>query len=228
MSGDGNPFLYIQPPQELKFTFELKKQVSCSLHLTNATNESVAFKVKTTSPKKYCVRPNTGVIPPNSNAEVTVMMQAQKEAPADMQCKDKFLVQSVLVPSGYNSTSKDHAELFGEDGQREIQSAKLRVVYVQPPPPPSPVPEDEVAPGEPEATTGYAEVTAPPPAKSLGSTPKDFAPVSEPSSALLRKRSRGWTLFHVFVIAIIAFLFGYFYGQAPTPALESPAASSTS
>ena len=28
------------------------------------------------------------------------MMQAQREAPADMQCKDKFLVQSVIVPEG--------------------------------------------------------------------------------------------------------------------------------
>ena len=27
-------------------------------------------------------------------------MQAQKEAPPDMQCKDKFLVQSVAVPTG--------------------------------------------------------------------------------------------------------------------------------
>lgn len=27
-------------------------------------------------------------------------MQAQKEAPPDMQCKDKFLIQSVLAPSG--------------------------------------------------------------------------------------------------------------------------------
>ena len=30
----------------------------------------------------------------------TVTMQAQKEFPSDMQCKDKFLVQSVLVPGG--------------------------------------------------------------------------------------------------------------------------------
>ncbi len=29
-----------------------------------------------------------------------VTMQAQREAPPDMQCKDKFLVQSVIAPSG--------------------------------------------------------------------------------------------------------------------------------
>lgn len=34
-----------------------------------------------------------------------VTMQAQKEAPPDMQCRDKFLVQSVIVPNG--TTDKD-------------------------------------------------------------------------------------------------------------------------
>lgn len=28
------------------------------------------------------------------------MMQAPKEAPVDLQCKDKFLLQSVVVPDG--------------------------------------------------------------------------------------------------------------------------------
>lgn len=32
-------------------------------------------------------------------------MQAQREAPPDMQCKDKFLVQSVIAPFG--SSAKD-------------------------------------------------------------------------------------------------------------------------
>jgi hypothetical protein len=32
-------------------------------------------------------------------------MQAQKEAPPDMQCKDKFLVQSVIVAEG--TSAKD-------------------------------------------------------------------------------------------------------------------------
>lgn len=34
-----------------------------------------------------------------------VTMQAQKEAPADMQCKDKFLLQSVKTNDG--TTAKD-------------------------------------------------------------------------------------------------------------------------
>ncbi|KAG5075880.1 hypothetical protein JHK84_057111 [Glycine max] len=62
------PLLLIEP-KELKFIFELKKQSSCSVQLTNNTNHYVAFKIKTTSPKKYSVRPNVGVLAPKATCE---------------------------------------------------------------------------------------------------------------------------------------------------------------
>lgn len=37
---------------------------------------------------------------PDALCNLSVTMQAQKEAPPDMQCKDKFLVQSVVVAEG--------------------------------------------------------------------------------------------------------------------------------
>ncbi|KAH1223473.1 Vesicle-associated protein 1-1 [Glycine max] len=127
-------------PLELKFFFELKKQISCSLILSNKTDSYIAFKVKTTNPKKYCVRPNTGVVMPQSTCDVIVTMQAQKDAPADMQCKDKFLLQSVKVDDG--TTAKDiTAEMFNKEAGHVVEECKLRVVYVSPTQPPSPVPE---------------------------------------------------------------------------------------
>ncbi|TYJ21063.1 hypothetical protein E1A91_A08G038400v1 [Gossypium mustelinum] len=127
-------------PQELQFPFELRKQISCSLNLSNKTDNYVAFKVKTTNPKKYCVRPNTGVVLPRSTCNVVVTMQAQKEAPTDMQCKDKFLLQSVVASPG--ATTKDiTAEMFNKESGHNVEECKLRVVYVAPPRPPSPVRE---------------------------------------------------------------------------------------
>lgn len=127
-------------PLELKFPFELKKQIACSLQLSNKTDSYVAFKVKTTNPKKYCVRPNAGVVLPRSTCDVIVTMQAQKEAPPDMQCKDKFLLQSVKVPD--DTAAKDiNAEMFNKEAGHHVEECKLRVVYVSPPQPPSPVPE---------------------------------------------------------------------------------------
>jgi len=129
-------------PNELKFPFELKKLVSCSLRLVNLTEDHVAFKVKTTSPKKYCVRPNTGVVLPQSSIDVIVTMQAQREAPPDLQCKDKFLIQSVKAPYGFSA--KDISpELFNKEPEKEINEMKLRAIYVPPPQPPSPVLESE-------------------------------------------------------------------------------------
>ncbi|CAI0413289.1 unnamed protein product [Linum tenue] len=96
--------------------------------------------VKTTNPKKYCVRPNAGVVLPRSTCDIIVTMQAQKEAPADMQCKDKFLLQSVKAPDG--SAAKDiTAEMFNKEAGHQVEETKLKVVYVAPPQPPSPVPE---------------------------------------------------------------------------------------
>ncbi|KAK4435030.1 Vesicle-associated protein 1-2 [Sesamum alatum] len=126
-------------PLEMKFPFELKKQISCSLQVSNKTENYVAFKVKTTNPKKYCVRPNTGIVLPRSTCDIVVTMQAQKEAPLDMQCKDKFLLQSVVASPG--ATAKDiTTEMFNKE-QGQVEECKLKVVYVAPPQPPSPVAE---------------------------------------------------------------------------------------
>ncbi|WOL06730.1 vesicle-associated protein 1-3 [Canna indica] len=120
------------PQQELKFTFELKKQSSCPVQLVNNSKDYVAFKVKTTSPKRYCVRPNTGIILPRSTYDFTVTMQAPKEVPPDMQLKDKFLVQSTVVP--YGTTEEDIVpSFFSKESGRYIQENKLRVVLVSPP-----------------------------------------------------------------------------------------------
>ncbi|XP_021891213.1 vesicle-associated protein 2-2 isoform X2 [Carica papaya] len=127
-------------PRELKFIFELKKQSSCSIQLTNNTDQFVAFKVKTTAPKKYCVRPNVGVVAPKASSDFTVTMQAQREAPPDMMCRDKFLIQSTVVPVG-TSDEDITASMFAKDDGRYVEENKLKVVLVSPPhsPPLSPV-----------------------------------------------------------------------------------------
>ncbi|KAK9998133.1 hypothetical protein SO802_017736 [Lithocarpus litseifolius] len=93
-------------------------------------------KVKTTSPKKYCVLPNAGIIKPKMTFLVyTVTMQAQRAAPPDMQCKDKFLIQSTVIPFG--STEEDiTSDMFAKDSGIYIVEKKLRVILTAPPPSP--------------------------------------------------------------------------------------------
>ncbi|CAL0316586.1 unnamed protein product [Lupinus luteus] len=125
------PLIEVEP-KELEFTFELRRQSTCSVRLTNTTKHYVAFKVKTTSPKKYSVQPNVGVLVPKSTSEFIVTMQAQKEAPADMVSKDKFLIQSTIVPA--ETTREDvNSSLFIKDGSRYIEENKMKVALISPP-----------------------------------------------------------------------------------------------
>ncbi|KAK8651996.1 hypothetical protein V6N13_141567 [Hibiscus sabdariffa] len=107
----------------------LKKQSSCSVRLTNNTDQYVAFKVKTTSPKQYCVRPKVGIVMPESICDFTVTMQAQLEAPPDMICRDKFLIQSTVVPVGTIDADITSAT-FVKDSGRYIEEHKLKVSLV--------------------------------------------------------------------------------------------------
>ncbi|XAR57136.1 hypothetical protein NMG60_11025168 [Bertholletia excelsa] len=118
-------------PRELKFTIEVNKQSSCAIQLVNLSNQYVAYKVKTTSPRKYCVRPNVGIVKPNSKCDCTVTMMPQQSAPSDMQCKDKFLIQSTTVSHGTTEKDITH-KIFSKDGGRHIEECKLRVVLVSP------------------------------------------------------------------------------------------------
>ncbi|KAK8613072.1 hypothetical protein V6N13_104394 [Hibiscus sabdariffa] len=118
-------------PQELNFTFELKKQSSCLIQLTNHSDQYVAFKVKTTSPKKYYVRPNTGIVKPKSTYDFTVTMQAQIVTPPHLTCKDKFLIQSTVIP--LRTAEEDvTSNMFSKESGRHIEEKKLKVSLTSP------------------------------------------------------------------------------------------------
>ncbi|CAI9095647.1 OLC1v1031641C3 [Oldenlandia corymbosa var. corymbosa] len=130
MAGGTNQLISVQP-DELHFQFELDRQSFCDLKVSNTTENYVAFKVKTTSPRKYFVRPNTGVIQPWDSSVIRVTLQAQREYPPDMQCRDKFLLQSTVVPP---NTDVDElpADTFNKDSGRVVEECKLKVVYLTP------------------------------------------------------------------------------------------------
>lgn len=130
-------------PQEIKFIFEIRKHCSCSVRLLNKTSQYVAFKVKTTSPKKYSVRPNTGLIQPESTCDFIVTMQAQRAAPPGMICKDKFLIQSMVVPAG-TTEEMITSSLFNKDDGKYVEENKLRVILVSPPHSPELSPKSEL------------------------------------------------------------------------------------
>uniref|UniRef100_A0A0N5AZT6 Major sperm protein n=1 Tax=Syphacia muris TaxID=451379 RepID=A0A0N5AZT6_9BILA len=73
--------------------------VKCNLTLRNPSDRDVIFKVKTTVPKRYCVRPNSGIIGPGETSSVAVMLQPIDAASIENEkSKHKFKVESLFAP----------------------------------------------------------------------------------------------------------------------------------
>ena len=92
--------------------------VSSMMKLTNPSEKKVCFKIKTTAPKRYCVKPNSGVIDPNQSMQITgkineawqkrilltkisssilVSLQPFEFDPMEKN-RHKFMVQSMFAP----------------------------------------------------------------------------------------------------------------------------------
>ncbi|WMV23159.1 hypothetical protein MTR67_016544 [Solanum verrucosum] len=68
---------------------------------------------------------------PQSFNDVIITMQRHKEALLYMQCKDKFLLQSVVA--GPCTTAKYITpEMFNKESGNYVEDCKLKVVYVPP------------------------------------------------------------------------------------------------
>ena len=62
--------LIIEPQHELTFVGPFTTAVSAVMSLKNPTDRKLCFKIKTTAPKRYCVKPNSGVIDPKQKVQV--------------------------------------------------------------------------------------------------------------------------------------------------------------
>ncbi|SCV68144.1 BQ2448_265 [Microbotryum intermedium] len=126
----------LQPSSQLGFQRPLTQLVKRTLSVTNSNSQPIAYKVKTTAPKQYCVRPNSGRIEPGETVEVQVLLQPMKEDPAPgTKCRDKFLVQSVIVtPDKETAALPDlWAAVEKEDKASDrsiIHEQKIRCIYL--------------------------------------------------------------------------------------------------
>ncbi|KAL9546956.1 hypothetical protein MBANPS3_006413 [Mucor bainieri] len=117
----------------IAFERPLTRVVKQSLTIENPHDQPVAFKVKTTAPKLYCVRPNSDIIRPKGSIEVQIMLQAQREEPPlDVKCRDKFLILSTFVDEVTEQMSITELWNYVEGNdkhKKNIHQHKLRCVY---------------------------------------------------------------------------------------------------
>ena len=100
--------------------------------ITNGTEETIAFKVKTTAPKFYCVRPNAALVAPGETLQIQVIFLGLAEEPVpNFNCRDKFLVITLPSPNdlGEKSVADAWADLEAQFGSQAV-SKKIKVKYL--------------------------------------------------------------------------------------------------
>ncbi|KAM4688128.1 vesicle-associated membrane protein-associated protein A [Discoglossus pictus] len=119
--------LILDPPNELKFRGPFTDVVTTNLKLRNPSDKKVCFKVKTTAPRRYCVRPNSGTIDPGSVVTVSVMLQPFDYDPNE-KSKHKFMVQTIFAPPNIS----DMELVWKEAKPDDLMDSKLRCVFDMP------------------------------------------------------------------------------------------------
>eukprot|EP00527_Entomoneis_sp_CCMP2396_P009224 CAMPEP_0198138140 /NCGR_PEP_ID=MMETSP1443-20131203/1552_1 /TAXON_ID=186043 /ORGANISM="Entomoneis sp., Strain CCMP2396" /LENGTH=361 /DNA_ID=CAMNT_0043799787 /DNA_START=64 /DNA_END=1149 /DNA_ORIENTATION=- len=119
--------LEVSPDDELRFVLTsneaIPKAILTLKHPAGGSHsEPFAFKVKTTQPRRYLVRPNQGLIQPGQSEEVQILM-VEKDKVSLLQSferlgqsaldssKDKFLVQSTRVGPSEGLKAGDYEKL---------------------------------------------------------------------------------------------------------------------
>jgi len=121
--------LAIEPPNELTFTGPFTQAVYSYMKLKNPSDKKVCFKIKTTAPKRYCVKPNSGVVDPNTEVSIAVSLQPFEFDPNEKN-KHKFMVQSMFAPEA-GDINQD--TLWKEADQNDLMDSKLKCVFAMPP-----------------------------------------------------------------------------------------------
>lgn len=122
----GDDMLGIEPI-ELHFPFELNKQISSSLELTNETGAYIAFNIQATSPLKYHIEPKKGIILPRSKYSVKITLESQEKAPRSMKYAYAFILQSTKVTDGF-VVEDITAEIYNERTGNVVDEVNLDVV----------------------------------------------------------------------------------------------------
>lgn len=119
--------LELIPNNDLIFKGPFNAVSTTTLKLSNSGNERLAYKIKTTAPKRYCVKPNSGFLDAHANASIQVMLQPQTPGQPDDRTKHKFMVQWVAVPS----TFTDDVDNFWKQDLKSlnVQDSKLKCVF---------------------------------------------------------------------------------------------------
>ncbi|CEL92105.1 unnamed protein product [Vitrella brassicaformis CCMP3155] len=125
-TAQGQQWIRLSPEKTIEFpTSGANASVTVNLKLTNVSGGYLAYKIKTTAPRNYLVRPSSGVINPQGDAIVEIILQANATGEGGPPTNDRFLVQ-VTPTSSNQPPARDQWTTIAKE---HIQDHRLNVVF---------------------------------------------------------------------------------------------------
>ncbi len=116
----------------LTFCCEFRKATTVTRSLHNPTKDKIFFKVKTTAPRMYCVRPSVSFVEPRSRKELRIIRQREEKcASGTTDPRDKFLVLWVSLPKYVKDVSSEAFDATMNHGLCRIQ-LRTKLSYKKP------------------------------------------------------------------------------------------------
>ncbi|KAJ1613054.1 vesicle-associated membrane protein [Cryptosporidium canis] len=127
MSIEGAKLVKVHPEKALEFPLVLYSSITTPLIIENITSSTVAFKIKTTAPRGYLVRPSSGLIQSGQTKEIQVILQPLQSV-EQASPSHRFLIQTTTFDSSMEQLTKD----FWQDLTKEqLFEHRLSVIFKQ-------------------------------------------------------------------------------------------------
>lgn len=144
---DSDKDLVALDPEIISMGLSRDSAPTITLRITNISDSSIIFKVKTTEPTWYYVRPNQNVVEPNKTEEVTIVLiiehcnrfldMSDDERAKSLE-KHRFLVQSKAITDQLynkilnlapNGRADEFQKVWGTSSKNDKKNQKLKVEF---------------------------------------------------------------------------------------------------
>jgi len=139
-----------------------------NLTLSNPTGQRYAFKVKTTCPKSYVVKPSVGFLEPESSFKITIIKQRNPKPTVS----DKFLIEVMAT----NERSSNPSDAKVVSGNKNIRLIKVPVFLEAEPSSSAEASENISKPVMPPANLQPEESFTPTPPAAVTKSPSRMSP----------------------------------------------------
>ncbi|XP_062459817.1 motile sperm domain-containing protein 2 [Pezoporus occidentalis] len=119
--------LHISPAEELYFGSKETGEKKCLIVLTNVTKNVVAFKVRTTAPEKYRVKPSNSSCEPGTSLDIIVSLHGGFAA----SLQDRFLIMAAEMDQSSGAGVPELTQFWKEVPRTKVMEHRLRCHVIE-------------------------------------------------------------------------------------------------